>query len=154
VNGPAEDRDLREAFERLRLFMHEPGQSPAFRPMLERAGMDGTSAPTPTPTRLRSLPPRAGPRPWLRSGSRAVLAAAAALVVLLAQGARDPELEFQRLVSAYGATALSWRPPTSRLLEVPGLELVRSLPAIGAPLLDAVTSETGDHPVPAPEVRS
>lgn len=82
------------------------------------------------------------------------LAVAAALVVLLVPGARDPELEFERLVSAYGATASTLRSPTSRLLEVPGLELVRSLPAIGVPRREATQRDMDDHPVPAPEVRS
>jgi hypothetical protein len=44
--------------------------------------------------------------------------------------------DFERLVAAYASQAAggSWASPTSGLLDVPGMELMRSVPAIGAPV--------------------
>ncbi|MGD8600465.1 MAG: hypothetical protein PVF19_03795, partial [Gemmatimonadota bacterium] len=46
------------------------------------------------------------------------------------------EDDFERLVAAYTSetAAGAWSSPTSSLLDVPGMDLMRSVPSIGEPL--------------------
>lgn len=151
MSVPTEDRDLREAFGHLRLELEDPERVPPFLPMIERARLQGTNDPAPsTAERRRWL--TGPPFPWLSRGVRAGLAAAAVAGILLTSGARDPDREFQHLVSTYVATSPSlWRSPTSRLLDVPGLELVRSVPAIGIPVPGTLRAELPDPTAPTRE---
>jgi hypothetical protein len=68
----------------------------------------------------------------------AAVAAALAGVLLFDRGPSEDE-QFAELVAAYTAdvSAGAWRSPTSGLLQVPGMELVRGVPSIGVPVPDA-----------------
>jgi hypothetical protein len=99
------DRDLRDRFAALR--RQEEAQAPKF------------TAPR-KPVRPRSL--------------SALLAAAACLLAIATAGLwmratrRHPQPEPGKPV----ASLMAWKPPTDFLLETPGREMLRSVPAIGA----------------------
>jgi hypothetical protein len=152
--APTEDRDLREAFRHLRFNLEGAGRLPSFDRLIERARLETMNAPTPGRTERSRRIGRAL-FPWLSGVARAGLAAAAVTGILLTSGARDPEQEFRRLVSAYTAASSSlWRSPTSRLLDVPGLELVRFVPSIGISVPGNLGNEPPDPPAPTRESRS
>ena len=123
------DDPLRERFQRLRADT-ESRAAPAFRAMLERAKDAAATVSAPE----RRVPAR---RPWLRTAGWASAALAAAVAgLLLTRGRPDPDAEFERLVTAFAsdASAGAWRSPTDRLLDVPGRDLMRSLPSVGSAL--------------------
>lgn len=155
MSGTSDDRHLREAFRHLRSWAEGPERSPpSFQVMLERARRQAKNVPRrPGLGGLWRRPGR--PLPWPRTAVRTGLAAAAVAGILLMSGARDPEVEFRRLISTYAATSQSLSmSPTSRLLEVPGLELVRSVPSVGVPERSHPVGETRELPAPGREIRS
>ena len=120
-----EDEQLRARFGRLRSDLEREG-APDFRTMVERAKNAALLD--------RSTAPALARRRWFTLSGWAVTAAAAALAgVLLSRRGSDADAEFDRLVAAYAsdAAAGAWRSPTDALLEVPGSELIRSVPSIG-----------------------
>lgn len=130
------DDALRERFQELRGEAARPGQVPDFEAMLARARsgeaelpplvvVDGAAA---SAGRSRLSYGRLA-----RAGAWASAALAATVAGLLLTDRRpSDEAEFEQLVAAYSADA--WRSPTSGLLEVPGMELTRSIPSIGGPV--------------------
>lgn len=131
------DRDeerLRQAFQELRTETGRGRGVPAFDAMLaeaerraeERPALEVVAGGAPVRTRRRLV--RIGA--W---ASAAVAATVAGLV--LVDTAPGGEAEFERLVAAYASqTGPGLSSPTSGLLDVPGLDLVRSVPSIGAPV--------------------
>lgn len=125
------DDGLRDRFQELREDTTWSGGAPEFGALMARAQAQAAARPAlevgrgSAWTRRRVM--RAGG--W----ASAALAATAAGVLLTNRGPSEDE-EFARLVAAYSAdvSAGAWQSPTSGLLEVPGIELVRSLPSIGA----------------------
>jgi hypothetical protein len=128
-----EDDLLRGAFAALRA---ETG-APEFEAVLDRARADLIAAPRLDVEAGGSSDVRAHSRGrTLRIGGWASAAVAATVAaLLLTDGWADADAEFEALVASYSAdvTAGGWRSPTSSLLDVPGMELVRTLPSIGAP---------------------
>lgn len=132
------DDDLREAFQGLRADTERGGGAPQFGAMLEAARQQAESSPA---LEVVSGGARQEPVPasrkLMRAGAwtSALLAASVAGLMLFGRGPSGDE-EFERLVAAYtsGAAAVASASPTSRLLEVPGMDLLRSLPSIGAPV--------------------
>jgi hypothetical protein len=62
------------------------------------------------------------------------VAAAVAGLMLVDRGP-SPDEQFERLVATYSSEAgTAWQSPTSGLLNVPGMELTRSVPSIGGPV--------------------
>ena len=77
----------------------------------------------------------------------ATAAAAAGLVFMVDQGSTsDADAEFERLVANYAATSASgtFTSPTSRLLEIPGVDL-GAVPSVGDALrgFDPTTARPG-----------
>lgn len=156
MRGPAkEDEALRERFHELRADMRARGV-PAFGPMMGRARDPGARRPALglAAGQAPGVPARA--RRLLRRGAwgSALLAAGVAGLFLVARtpGGGEDE-EFERLVLAYTglAQAGAWRSPTSSLLEVPGAELLRSVPRLGAPARSLEELAPGARPDASPE---
>lgn len=150
-----DDDPMRERFAELRTETRASGRVPDVDAMLSRARAEAAAAPD-----LRVVDggaPRAAPfRPRRRfvlagAWTSAALAAAVAGLILTGRGGSDDEdLEFERLVATY-ATELGpavRRSPTSSLMQVPGMELLRSVPSLGGPALGAGTppSTSGGEP--------
>ena len=126
--GPHHD-PLKEELEELRSFVTRPGSVPDFDAMMARARAEAAVAPvlevvdggagTSGEESRRLLLTRVGG--W----ASLVTAAAAAGLLLVNPGGGDPDAEFEALVVAYAtdAAAGAWTSPTSRLLELPGVDL-------------------------------
>jgi hypothetical protein len=151
VRQPTEDDLVRERFRRLREEVERSGRVPDFRAMMERARQEAAGAPplrvlegdaAAAPAGLVDSPGGARPRAVRRRrsvviGGWATAAMAAALTALLLTSGRDAgDEEFDVLVAAFAndASTGAWRSPTSGLLDVPGVELLRSVPSIGGSL--------------------
>jgi len=129
---PEEDR-LKGAYQALRAETARSGNVPDFGTMMAEAQRQAAARPN-----LEVVPGGTGSRRRLmRVGAwaSAALAASVAGVLLIDTGPSGDE-DFERLVAAYssGSAGVSWTSPTSSLLDVPGLDLIRSLPSIGAPV--------------------
>jgi hypothetical protein len=139
VTTQRDDDRLREAFQALRAESEQAGRVPGFAAMLGEAKRQAEARPN-----LEVIAGgRSGPGPglsrrrFLRAGAwaSAVLAAAVAGLILIDRAPAGEE-DFERLVAAYASETVggAWSSPTSGLLEVPGMDLMRSLPSIGAPV--------------------
>lgn len=150
-----DDRDeqrLREAFQDLRADARTGGRAPAFGPMLAEAKRRVAERPELDVVAGGGGSVRRRPR-WLvrvGAGASVAIAAAVAALILVDQGPSG-DADFEQLVAAYssqvGGGALS--SPTSGLLDVPGMDLMRSVPSIGAPVRGIDPSS-----LPAPEPSS
>lgn len=125
------DERLRDDFKGLRADVESSGRVPDFASMLEKAKADAASGPD-----LQVLPGEGrGTRRrlyWAGGWASAALAATLAGLLLVGRGP-SPDEEFELLVAAYTADVASGalRSPTAGLLDVPGMNLTRSLPSIG-----------------------
>ena len=134
-----EEDVLRERFQELRGEAAQPGRVPDFDAMLERARAEAASRPELTVEQGGAAGGTSLPsvRRFARAGAWASLAVAATVAALLLTDRRpDGDAEFERLVAAWSSetAAGAWQSPTSGLLDVPGMELTRSIPSIGAPV--------------------
>ena len=137
----SDDDALRAEFGRLRTETEGSARVPDFGAMLERAKDDAVSRPGIAAARpeLQVVQGESGEgarrRRVVRIGGWASVAVAAAIAgVLLIGGPSDADLEFERLVAAYTTDVSSgaWRSPTSALMNVPGMDLARSVPSLGS----------------------
>ena len=144
MSEPRVDDGLRDRFQELRAETEQSGGAPEFGALMARAQADAAARP--------ALEVIEGGSTWSRrrvvrvgGWASAALAATVAGLLLTNQGPTEDD-EFARLVAAYSADASAgvWQSPTSGLLEVPGIDLVRSLPSIG-------TSVRGLDPSARPE---
>lgn len=140
MNERREDDVLRERFRELRAEASAPARVPDFDAMVARARaqadaraglavVDGGAPQAASASRPRLR--------FFRAGAWASVAVAATVAVLLMTDRRpDDEAAFEQLVAAYSAdiSAGGLRSPTSGLLQVPGMDLTRSVPSIGSPL--------------------
>ncbi len=134
MNQIHDDDRLRAEFGRLRSETEGSARVPDFRAMLEEAKVDAAARPELQVVQGGRSDAGARRRWVVRIGGWASAAAAAAIAgVLLMGGPSDADREFERLVAAYSADASSgaWRSPTSALLNVPGMNLTRSVPSFG-----------------------
>ena len=134
-----DDDRLREAFQALREETEQAGRVSDFGAMLDEAKRQAEARP-PLQVVAGSQGSQGGQASWRRlvrvgTWASAVLAAAVAGLILLDRAPAGDE-DFERLVASYaaGSTGGSWGSPTAGLLEVPGIDLMRSLPSIGAPV--------------------
>jgi hypothetical protein len=120
------DEDLRARFGELRA----ETRAPAFSAVLQRAADEARARPA-----LCVVSGRPARRRLIAAGAwaSAAIAATVAGLLILDRGPSEDE-RFAQLVAAYSTdlAAGAWRSPTSGLLDVPGIELVRGLPAIGS----------------------
>jgi hypothetical protein len=129
---PAGDEDLRARFGELRAGT----RSPSFESVLERAVAVAREQPAlaiaqgGSGSRRRLL--RVGA--WASAAIAATVAGLLLLDVDVTPGSSADE-QFAELVAAYSQdmSAGAWRSPTSGLLDVPGMELVRGVPSLGLP---------------------
>ena len=128
------DGDLRARFGELRADAER--RTPSFRAVMERAADQARAQPTLAVISGGSTSRRRA----LKVGAWASAAVAAALAgVLLVERGPSEDEQFVELVAAYTADVSggAWRSPTSGLLQVPGIDLVRALPSIGLPVSEA-----------------
>ena len=134
------DRDLRELFQELR--EEDRAQAPDFQEMMARVRRGEIPLPILHRTSWKCRPglsPTAGWRPSPRMMRRlawggSVLAAACAATVLLIQFPNNPDAEFERVVQSFSSDPASgaWRSPTDALLDLPGGEILSTIPSIGS----------------------
>ena len=126
-----DDDRLRETFQALRSETEEARRVPEFSGMLDEARRRAEARPV-----LQVVAGGQRGRRLMRAGAwaSAVLAASVVGLILIDRPPSGDE-DFERLVAAYvtGPRA-TWGSPTSGLLEVPGIDFMRSLPSIGAPI--------------------
>ena len=126
-----EEDALRERFQSLR--SEQAARAPEFGAMIARARADATAMPELAVVEGAASDSSRGHRSrrWLRLGGWASAALAAAVAAVLLVRPSAEEREFVRLVAAYSAEA-TWESPTSKLLAVPGIELLNSVPSVGS----------------------
>ena len=139
MNERRDDDALRERFRELRAEAVGPERVPDFDAMLAggRARADARGALAVVDGGAAGGASLSGPRRRLfRAGAWASVAVAATVAALLLTDRRpSDDVAFEQLVAAYSAdVAGGLRSPTSGLLRVPGMDLTRSVPSIGAPL--------------------
>ena len=124
MNDRQPDTELRARFNAQR--RAEASEAPPFASMLAqaRAGVEGAALPT-TPRRLT-----------LRRLAYVGGLAAAAVIGALLMVPRSPSSEdaFEQAVRAYqqGPALGAWQSPTDGLLNVPGSQLISTVPSVGA----------------------
>jgi hypothetical protein len=127
--GGQSDADLRARFGELRART----RGPEFAAVLGRASEEARAQPALTvssgrPSRRRVIAAGA----W---ASAAIAATVAGILLFDFSSLMGPSAdeEFAELVAAYSANVAggAWSSPTSGLLNVPGMELVRGMPSIG-----------------------
>jgi hypothetical protein len=142
------DDELREAFQALRAEEHQARRAPEFGSMLVEAKRRAAARP-----QLQVV--RGGSRRRLfRLGAWASAAVAAGVAaVLLIDRSPSGDDDFARLVASYSTetAAGTWSSPTSSLLDAPGMDLMRSVPSIGSPLLGIDPSTLPPRPTSPPE---
>lgn len=133
------DRDLRELFQELR--EEDRAQAPDFQEMMARVREERSlSHPS---SDILEMPSRTEPHGRLAAKPRmmrrlawggSVLAAACAATVLLIQFPNNPDAEFERVVQSFSSDPASgaWRSPTDALLDLPGGEILSTIPSIGS----------------------
>lgn len=134
-----DDDGLRERFQELRNEAEQPARLPDFGAMLAQARAGGAPRPSfEVVDGAGAARPRGGGthRRFLRAGAWASAALAATVAGLLLTDRRPSDDDFAQLVAAYttDVSGGAWQSPTSGLLAVPGMELTRSVPSIGAPV--------------------
>ena len=126
-----DDKDLKGAFHTLREHDRGVGRAPDFGTMMAEARRRADAVPQ------LEVVSGGRRRRVLRLGgwASAAVAAGVAALLLLGRGPSGDE-EFARLVASYTSetAAGEWSSPTAGLLDVPGMDLMRSLPSIGSPL--------------------
>lgn len=140
VNDPRNDRDLSELFTELR--NEEQGLAPDFQSMMARVKADieeGTEADASEVVSIQSkmsARSRAGARGvrtlrWAWMGGALAAAAIAAVIVMGGDSISDDG--FEDLVNAYANDPAlgAWQSPTDALLELPGREIVTTIPRVG-----------------------
>jgi len=131
VKNP-DDRDLKGAFGALRERERGAGRVPDFGVMMAEARRQAGAGP-----RLEVVAGGGHRRRlfWLGGWASAAVAAGVAALLLLGRSPSGDD-EFARLVAAYATETATgeWISPTAGLLDVPGMDLMRSLPSIGSPL--------------------
>lgn len=126
TNGDPMDRNLELRFKELRA--EDRARTPDFGPMLERARKATTDV-TPISSHRGFMGNRRWRR-WTAIGGGLVAAAAAALLLVAPDSSSDQE--FAELVNSYAANTV-WNSPTDGLLDVPGREVLRTVPSIAMP---------------------
>ena len=138
MNERDEER-LREAFQEVRTDVRGSGSVPDFRSMWAEAKRVADERPALEVVAggAGAGSGRASRRRLFRAGAwgTAAVAAAVSSLILVTRGPSGDD-DFEQLVAAYSAQVGgdAWRSPTSGLLDVPGMDLTRSVPSIGAPV--------------------
>jgi hypothetical protein len=148
------DDGLRGRFRELRAETERAGAAPGFRGVIARAEALTETRPALEVIAGGAVSPRSRRR-FVRVGTWASAALAATVAgLLLVDSGPNEEEEFARLVAAYSSdiSGGAWRSPTSGLLEVPGIDMVRSVPSIETSV-PTVAPNIGPESVPTPGPR-
>ena len=123
-----EDQDLQGVFRDLQ--DQDRKKVPEFRTLMARARQEASGSER--EIHLGSRWTRRLPRRLAWGGSLLATAAAAVLLLVQIPGASDSE--FERVVNAFSADPASgaWKSPTDALLDVPGVEILSTLPSLGS----------------------
>jgi len=123
-----EDQDLHGVFRDLR--EQDRKKVPDFRTLMARAHREASRSELKIQTGSGVTHHISRRLAW--GGS--LLAAAAAAALLLVQVPGTSDSEFERVVSAFSANPASgaWKSPTDALLDVPGTEILSTVPSIGS----------------------
>jgi hypothetical protein len=123
-----EDQDLRSLFSTLR--EEEQDEIPAFPILMARARKEAVRSGMEEPEERRTSRLRA--RRLALGGTLLAAAAAAVLIFLPPRG--TSETEFVQVVRMFSADPASgaWRSPTDALLDLPGSEMLSTIPSIGS----------------------
>ena len=147
-----DDEQLSGRFQELRADVRRSGAVPDFSAMMAESAREAAKRP---PLEVVAGGAASGHRSsrrrrLVRAGVWASAAAAAAVtaLILVDRGPSGDE-DFERLVAAYASQAVgeAWSSPTSGLLDVPGIDLMRSMPSIGDPVR---TLDPAALPAPQP----
>ena len=124
MSDSPDDRQLRDRFQQLKA--DDAKRAPDFATMYQRAYQASEANET---IETRRVIPIAGRRRWVLAAGTAMAAAIAGLTLL----PTNDDHQFEELVTAFSSEMEVglWKSPTDGLLEVPGIELVRSVPTIG-----------------------
>jgi hypothetical protein len=159
VSDPKNDPDLRDLFQEFRA--EDRQLAPEFSRLMDRAKTEAGGVGQQDREGVRTIPGiRVGDRirgaatsaeAWVRFHRRWIwsggLAAAAAVTALLLTGppART-DADFERVVSSYATDPAmgAWTSPTDGLLQVPGTDLLRTVPRIGRPRLPGEQARAPD----------
>ena len=151
-----DEERIRAEFARLRSATEGADRVPDFTSMLARAKADAPAPPlevlaggaghlgAASERTLRA----AGRRRALLPAAWASVAVAATFAGLLLVNGRGAEVDFERVVLEYARDGAggAWRSPTSSLLEVPGSELIRTVPSVGGVLPPSGRDARGGTP--------
>lgn len=120
------DRDLKELFAELQ--REDARQTSDFRTL-----MDGVWAEAEVDLRADEEDGGRRRRGWRPLAGLGVLAAAAIAALIVVQPQPTSETEFEELVRAFSSDPAlgAWTSPTDRLLDLPGREIVTTIPAVG-----------------------
>ena len=125
MSGQRQDSDLRERYEAMR--RDDASRAPRFTELLAHA--KGEAAQVVGAGRLSARVH------WRRFGWATGLVAAAAIaaLILIPRG-RSDEAAFEQAVQAFQTDPAlgAWRSPTAGLLDLPGRDLISTMPRVGA----------------------
>jgi hypothetical protein len=124
VSGQRQDPDLRERFEAMR--RGDASRVPRFASVLASAKKEAAQEQSSEWSSVRV--------PWRRVGWVSGLAAAAVITALIViPRGRSEEVAFEQAVQAFQTDPAlgSWRSPTASLLDVPGSQLITTMPRLG-----------------------
>jgi len=130
-----QDPDLRALFQALR--EEDERRAPDFGELFSEVQRGERRPEAPT---AAEMPSRAGIRRRLAWGG-SLLAAAAAAVIWILPGGGTSDAEFVMAVSTFSSNpaAGAWRSPTDALLDLPGSEILSTLPKLGGPKWTTIT---------------
>lgn len=129
MSDQSRDRDLSALYQGLK--DEEQERAPDFARMMAQAREQAGGAPAAHGTNRGLTPGRRVFRPGLAWASGALAAAAAAVLMFVVPD--GPDAHFEQVVRAFSTdpAAGQWTSPTDGLLQVPGLELLSTVPSIG-----------------------
>lgn len=129
MSDQSRDRELEGLYQGLRA--EDEKRAPSFAHMMAKAREQAGEAAAPDHTGRTVAPGRFFALPRLAWASGALAAAAAAVLIFVVPD--GPDAHFEQVVRAFSTdpAAGQWTSPTDGLLQVPGLELLSTVPSIG-----------------------
>jgi hypothetical protein len=143
---------MRETFQALRAETGQAGCVPDFDSTLAEARRRAAASPALQVVQggTDRTDRAATRRRLVRAAGTSVVLAASVAGLLLMTRAPSGEDDFERLVAAYASVGAggAWSSPTQALLDVPGRELMRSVPSIGGPVRGIDRADLPPRPTP------
>ena len=142
-----DDDDLRSAYRSLEEETRS-NRVPDFQAMMAKAREEAGAPDLGVVQGGAARRPRGRRAVWAAGWATTALAAALAGVIFTAGGPSEGDAEFELLVASYSANPAggAWSSPTSELMDVPGMELVRTMPSLGGMIRGVELGERPDPP--------